>query len=99
MPSGIVKWFDNSKGYGFIQHNDGDVFVHYTAIEMQGFRTLNKDEIVEYEITKRPQGLLASRVRPQRPMQEPYQAGQDEELALRPAATLAKLDQGADGAG
>ena len=53
MATGKVKWFNNSKGYGFIEkEGGGDVFVHYTAIEGDGFKTLNQDQLVEFEIAQ-----------------------------------------------
>jgi len=61
---GKVKWFNDAKGYGFIVHNDGrDVFVHYSSIEGDGFRTLNQGQEVEYEVTEGPRGLHALKVR------------------------------------
>ena len=64
MPKGTVKWFNDSKGYGFISQPDGpDVFVHHTAIEGSGFKTLSEGEAVEFEITQGPKGLQASNVR------------------------------------
>ena len=63
MPEGIVKWFDNKKGYGFIKRDEGDdVFVHYTAIKGDGFKTLQQDEKVTFEIIQGPKGLQASNV-------------------------------------
>jgi CspA family cold shock protein len=63
MPEGIVKWFDNKKGYGFIKREEGDdVFVHYTAIKGDGFKTLQQDEKVSFEIIQGPKGLQASNV-------------------------------------
>ena len=61
MPeSGIVKWFNNDKGYGFIKRNSGeDVFVHHTAIQSQGYRTLNEGEKVEFDVKQGPKGLQA----------------------------------------
>ncbi|SHE78073.1 cold-shock protein [Streptoalloteichus hindustanus] len=51
MAQGTVKWFNSEKGYGFIAQDDGpDVFVHYSAIDMQGFRTLAEGDRVEYEV-------------------------------------------------
>jgi len=63
MPEGIVKWFDNKKGYGFIKREEGDdVFVHYSAISGEGFKTLNQDEKVSFEVVDGPKGLQASNV-------------------------------------
>jgi CspA family cold shock protein len=60
---GIVKWFNNTKGYGFIGRDDGpDVFVHYTAIVGEGYKTLNEGDTVEFEIVQGPKGAQASLV-------------------------------------
>jgi CspA family cold shock protein len=65
MPSGTVKWFRNEKGYGFITGEDGqDVFVHFSAIQMDGFKTLEEGQKVSFEVTQGPKGLQASNVRP-----------------------------------
>ncbi len=66
MPTGRVKWFDEKKGYGFISRDDGggDVFVHFSAIQMPGFRTLTEGQEVEFEITQGPKGPQASKVVP-----------------------------------
>jgi cold shock protein len=65
VEKGVVKWFNGSKGYGFISREDGtDVFVHYSAIEDNGeYRTLNEGEQVEFEVTEGPKGLQAASVR------------------------------------
>ncbi len=64
MPNGTVKWFNDAKGYGFISQEGGeDVFVHHSAIQMDGFRTLKEGERVEFEITQGPKGLQAANVR------------------------------------
>jgi cold shock protein len=61
--TGKVKWFNNAKGYGFIERNTGgDVFVHHTAIQMSGFRTLNEGETVAFTVTRGPKGLQAENV-------------------------------------
>lgn len=60
---GTVKWFNNVKGYGFIRHSSGkDVFVHYSAIEDEGFKTLNEGEEVVYQLDERVRGLYAKKV-------------------------------------
>ncbi len=60
---GTVKWFNAQKGYGFIQRDDGpDVFVHYSAIQSDGFRTLNEGDLVEFDIIEGPKGLQAANV-------------------------------------
>ncbi len=66
MATGTVKWFNDSKGYGFISQDDGgaDVFCHHSAIEAEGFRTLAEGQKVEFEVTKGPKGLQAGKVRP-----------------------------------
>jgi len=59
-----VKWFNNKKGYGFIERDDGeDVFVHYSEIRGQGYRTLKDGQTVEFEIEETPRGLRAVNVR------------------------------------
>ena len=65
LPEGTVKWFSNEKGYGFIARNGGDdVFVHFSAIQSDGYKTLNEGQAVEFEITDGPKGPQASNVRP-----------------------------------
>jgi CspA family cold shock protein len=61
---GTVKWFNNAKGYGFIQSEGGgeDIFVHHTAIVSDGFRTLNQGEKVNFEVVQGPKGLQAKNV-------------------------------------
>jgi len=61
---GTVKWFNASKGYGFIQHDGGpDVFVHFSAIEMGGYKSLNEGQKVEFTIEQGPKGQQAADVR------------------------------------
>ena len=64
MEKGTVKWFNDSKGFGFLAQESGDdVFVHHSAIEMEGFKSLNEGDNVEFEVTQGPKGLQASNVR------------------------------------
>ena len=66
MPQGKVKWFNEQKGFGFIQANDGgpDIFVHHSAIQADGFRTLNEGQAVDFDIETSPKGPKAIAVRP-----------------------------------
>mgnify|MGYP001768028493 CR=1 FL=1 len=60
---GTVKWFNNEKGYGFISRNSGDdVFVHHSAIQGSGFKSLNEGDTIEFEVAKGPKGLQAQNV-------------------------------------
>lgn len=62
--TGTVKWFSDQKGYGFVTYEGGkDVFVHHSAIEAQGFRTLAEGDRVEFSVEQGPKGLSATRVR------------------------------------
>ncbi len=64
MEQGIVKWFNEAKGYGFIsRQSGGDVFVHFSAIQGSGFRTLREGQSVEFVVTRGPKGLQADAVR------------------------------------
>jgi len=63
MARGKVKWFNDAKGYGFIEQDSGDdVFVHFSAIQMDGFKTLSEGQIVEFEIQSGAKGLHATNV-------------------------------------
>jgi CspA family cold shock protein len=63
LAEGKVKWFNDSKGYGFIEQEDGaDVFVHFSAIQGEGFKSLSEGDLVEFDITDGPKGPQASNV-------------------------------------
>ena len=66
MPTGKVKWFSEAKGYGFIEADEGgkDVFVHFSAIGGDGFRTLKEGQAVTYEVEDSPKGPQATKVEP-----------------------------------
>ena len=65
MAEGTVKWFSNEKGYGFISQPDGeDVFVHFSAITGDGYKSLEEGQTVEFDVTQGPKGKQASNVRP-----------------------------------
>jgi len=66
MATGTVKWFNETKGFGFITQSDGeDVFVHYSDIQNEGFRTLAEGQAVEFDVTQGEKGLKAANVRMQ----------------------------------
>lgn len=66
MPTGIVKWFNAEKGFGFIAPEDGgpDVFAHYSAINSSGYRSLEENQRVEFDVTQGPKGPQASNITP-----------------------------------
>lgn len=69
MATGTVKWFNDAKGFGFIQPDGGgpDVFAHFSAIEMEGFKTLKQGARVRYQITEGPKGQLAQNIQTESP--------------------------------
>ena len=65
LPKGTVKWFSNEKGYGFIERSEGeDVFVHFSAIQSDGYKTLTEGQKVEFEVVQGQKGLQAANVVP-----------------------------------
>ena len=63
MEQGTVKWFNSSKGFGFIEREEGDdVFVHHSSIQGEGYKSLNEGDSVEFEVVEGPKGLQASNV-------------------------------------
>jgi cold-shock DNA-binding protein family len=66
MPTGIVKWFNESKGFGFIKPDEGgeDLFAHFSEIQSKGFRTLQENQRVEFTVKAGPKGPQASQIRP-----------------------------------
>ena len=65
MPSGTVKWFNDAKGFGFIQPDDGgpDAFAHFSAIQMEGYKSLKEGARVDFELAQGPKGLMATQIR------------------------------------
>ena len=61
---GTVKWFSDPKGYGFIMNENSDIFVHHSAINMDGFRTLKEGDLAMYDLLESPKGLQAANVTP-----------------------------------
>ncbi len=73
MPTGTVKWFNNAKGYGFILPDEGgeDLFAHYSAIQMDGYKTLKAGQVVDFDVTKGEKGLHATNIKSSEAAQEP----------------------------
>lgn len=76
MATGTVKWFNDAKGFGFIEPDQGggDVFAHFSAIQMDGFRTLKQGSKVSYELVAGPKGMLAQNIQP---LQQDVEVGAD----------------------
>lgn len=91
---GVVKWFNDAKGFGFIEHTSGrDVFVHYSVIESEGFKTLKDGEEVTYEIKEGPKGLHAIRVQRVAP---PKSTGKPEKELSEGHSDESQLSNGQD---
>lgn len=84
MATGTVKWFNNAKGYGFICSSDTgeDIFAHFTAIEMSGYKTLKAGQMVFFEMNRGPKGLHATNIQPE---QVEGEGGITEEISSAPA--------------
>ncbi len=82
MAIGTVKWFNNSKGYGFICPIEGgeDIFVHFSSIEMEGYKSLKAGQQVYYELNKGPKGLHASTIKPNTTTVKDRETQETEEL-------------------
>jgi CspA family cold shock protein len=94
MPTGTVKWFDVKKGFGFIVNAEGkDVFVHFTSIEGDGFRSLKDGEKVEYEETGGAKGLSAKSVRRLKPAKPEIKPAATAAAAARMNAAATEMDQ------
>jgi CspA family cold shock protein len=76
MPTGTVKWFNDAKGFGFIEPDGGgdDVFAHFSAIQMEGFRTLKQGSKVRFELVQGPKGQLAQNIAPVESDAQPVRA-------------------------
>ena len=95
MATGRVKWFDNRKGFGFIEQESGeDVFVHYTNIDGAGFRTLEDGEPVQFEIVTGAKGLAAQKVTRMNP--ETAAPAAPPVVAMRPLDAAAKAGRAAE---
>lgn len=96
MPSGTVKWFNDAKGFGFIQPDGGgaDAFAHFSAIQMEGFKTLKEGQRVDFELTQGAKGLMAANIQAttpspaavEAPAHTPDSAPTDSALAHKGAA-------------
>lgn len=87
--NGIVKWFNDAKGFGFIEPDGGggDVFAHYSAIDMNGFRTLRQGSRVAFELVDGPKGRMAQHIQPLDANGEPLPAASPDEAAAAASAS------------
>lgn len=88
MPTGTVKWFNNTKGYGFIlpDNGEGDIFAHYSAIDMDGYKTLKAGQTVQFEAEQGPKGLHAKSIHAIGSSSESDQTDTAEIIQLAPLA-------------
>jgi len=93
MAKGTVKWFNNAKGYGFIIPDAGgdDLFVHYSYVNMEGYRTLKAGQSVEYDTQEAPKGLHASNIRTQTPISDDAADQASDASATPPASEHGNL--------
>ena len=91
MAVGTVKWFNDAKGFGFIQPEDGgvDVFAHFSAIQMDGFRTLRQGSRVSFELAQGPKGMMAQDIRALDGPREPGATAACDAAAERPIGSTA----------
>lgn len=93
MATGTVKWFSDAKGFGFIEPDQGggDVFAHFTAIQMEGFRTLKQGSRVSYELVNGPKGLMAQDIRLLEVAELPVDVSllAEQQMTTQPAAAAA----------
>ena len=90
---GLVKWFNDAKGFGFIESKDGDVFVHYSVIESGGFKTLKDGEEVEYELQQGEKGLHAKKVTRVNPPKEDPKPEKKKQKGLASKIEVLRVDQ------
>jgi len=93
MAIGTVKWFNNAKGYGFILPEDGgdDLFAHYSAIQMDGYKTLKAGQPVEFEITEGPKGLQATNIQSVADGAAVDEYGESDDIAANGAAATSEV--------
>ncbi|MCK5893552.1 MAG: cold shock domain-containing protein [Endozoicomonadaceae bacterium] len=89
MPTGTIKWFNNVKGYGFVlgEGSDGDLFVHYSSITMEGYKTLKAGQMVTYDIIQGPKGLHAVNVVLPSPQDDNFSSNTDQQVSRKVPAT------------
>jgi len=97
MATGIVKWFNNAKGYGFVLAQDSgeDLFIHYSSIQMEGYKSLKAGQEIEYDVQEGPKGKHAVNIRHAGPVissAAESQSGQEENLHLNPLHGLPKTE-------